>query len=348
MILPPDPSRTPRPWGRDQTRLHRHLLRRPTLLPAGGSLLVAVSGGQDSMALTTLLLDLQPLHGWRLQLWHGDHGWRHESARQAADLARWARSQGLDLKLDRADPAPGSEAAAREWRYGCLAAAALQGGCTHVVTGHTASDRAETVLLNLARGSHLRGLASLGASRPLAPAAGPLRLARPLLILDRSDTGRLCRERGLPVWTDSSNGDLRFARNRLRADVMPVLEALHPGASRRISAQAERLEAQAEAEADLLDLALEGLQQGECPARLPRRRLAGLAPASQRRLLHHWLRRHLGREPGSGSLETLVDRLVRGGDTGRLDLPGGWQLHWDHSTLWVRSPDPLHGRDQRQ
>ncbi len=295
------------------------------------------------MALTTLLLDLQPLHGWQLQLWHGDHGWRPDAAQQAGELARWARSQGLDLRLDRADPVPGSEATARDWRYGCLAAAALQGHCTHVVTGHTASDRAETVLLNLARGSHLRGLASLGASRPLDPAAGALQLARPLLIFDRSDTGRLCRERGLPVWTDSSNADLRFARNRLRADVLPVLEALHPGASRRISAQAERLEEQLQAETELLELALTGLQQGEDTARLPRRRLVNLAPASQRRLLHHWLRRHLGRDPGSRSLETLLDRLARGRDPGRLDLAGGWQLHWDHSTLWVRPPDPLHG-----
>ncbi|MEA5413423.1 tRNA lysidine(34) synthetase TilS, partial [Synechococcus sp. BA-120 BA3] len=118
---------------------------------------LGVSGGQDSMALTTLLLDLQPLHGWQLQLWHGDHGWRPDAAQQAEELGLWARSQGLDLRLDRADPVPASEAAAREWRYGCLAAAALQGHCTHVVTGHTASDRAETVLLNLARGSRSRG-----------------------------------------------------------------------------------------------------------------------------------------------------------------------------------------------
>lgn len=343
MILPPDPCQGRRPWGRDQARLHRHLLRRPTLLPAGGSLLLAVSGGQDSMALTALLLDLQPLHGWRLKLWHGDHGWRPDAARQAGELTRWARSQGLDLRLDRADPVAGSEAAARDWRYGRLAAAALETDCTHVVTGHTASDRAETVLLNLARGSHLRGLASLGASRPLDPAANRLQLARPLLIFDRSDTGRLCRERDLPVWPDSSNADPRFARNRLRAEVMPVLEALHPGASRRISAQAERLEAQFEAETELLDLALAGLRQGEDTVRLPRRRLASLAPASQRRLLHHWLRRHLGRDPGARTLETLVDRLARAGEPGRLDLAGGWQLHWDHSTLWVRPPDPLHG-----
>lgn len=351
MILPSDQENQRRPWGNDQARLHRHLRRYPSLLPAGGSLLLAVSGGQDSMALTALLQDLQALHGWRLQLWHGDHRWRPEAARQAEELARWARSQGLVLQLDRADPVPASEAEARDWRYGCLAEAAVRLQCTHVITGHTASDRAETVLLNLARGSHLRGLASLGASRSLAgaespglaPQAAPLQLARPLLVFDRADTARICRERSLPVWNDSSNADLRFARNRMRAEVMPVLEALHPGASRRISAQAERLEQQLEAATELLELALSALQTAEGPERLQRRQLAGLSRGSQRLLLVHWLRRQLAHEPGSRSLETLVDRLARGGDPGRLDLAGGWQLHWDRSTLWVRPPDPLHG-----
>ena len=161
-------------------RLHRHLLRRPSLLPAGGSLLLAVSGGQDSMAMTTLLQDLQPLHGWRLTLWHGDHGWRQEAARQAGELAVWTRGQGLPLVFDRADPVPGSEAAARQWRYDRLANAAIRLQCSHVITGHTASDRAETVLLNLARGSHLRGLASLGARRPLGPWSGGKGQERPL------------------------------------------------------------------------------------------------------------------------------------------------------------------------
>jgi tRNA(Ile)-lysidine synthase len=295
------------------------------------------------MALTTLLRDLQHLHGWHLQLWHGNHGWRPDAARQAGELLQWARSQGLALRLDRADPAPASETEARDWRYHALTEAALQSRCTHVVTGHTASDRAETILLNLARGSHRRGLASLRSSRPLGPEAGALRLARPLLVFDRADTGRLCQERHLPVWQDSSNADLRFARNRLRAEVMPVLEALHPGASRRISAQAERLEQQLDAETDLMELALGALEAEGAPGRLQRQGLASLAPASQRRLLQHWLHRHLGSDPGAGSLETLVTRLARGGHPGRLDLAGGWQLHWDRSTLWVRTPDALHG-----
>jgi tRNA(Ile)-lysidine synthase len=145
------------------------------------------------------------------------------------------------------------------------------------------------------------------------------------------------------VWCDSSNEDRRLARNRVRAEVMPVLEALHPGAGRRISAQAERLEQQLETEAELLELALGALRPDGGRNLLQRQRLGALTAASQRRLLHHWLRGCLGREPGTRTLETLVSRLGRGGEPGRLDLPGGWQLHWDRSTLWVRSPEEVHG-----
>ena len=71
-------------WSPHHLRLHRHLLRQPALLPQGGVLLVALSGGQDSMALVALLRDLQRLHHWDLQLWHGDHQWRPESGQQAS------------------------------------------------------------------------------------------------------------------------------------------------------------------------------------------------------------------------------------------------------------------------
>jgi tRNA(Ile)-lysidine synthase len=119
-ILPseasPDPSAPPGPaggpgqarppWGPVHAALHGQLRRDPELLPAGAPLLLAVSGGQDSMALTRLLLDLGRLHGWSLQLWHGDHGWRPESARQAAELEAWATGWGLAIQVDRAREPP--------------------------------------------------------------------------------------------------------------------------------------------------------------------------------------------------------------------------------------------------
>ena len=186
----------PQRWSPYHLRLHQLLRRRPQLLPQGASLLVALSGGQDSMALTGLLLDLRRLHHWSLQLWHGDHRWRPESSQQAREIAAWARGQGLEIQLaswerqstdqhqlgqhqqvqrqQQADQPPQarrqqqlpSEASARAWRYAGLLDCAQQRGCGHVVTGHTASDRAETLLLNLARGSDRRGLASLREQPP--------------------------------------------------------------------------------------------------------------------------------------------------------------------------------------
>jgi tRNA(Ile)-lysidine synthase len=336
VILPPEATA---PWSGDHHRLHRLLQRHSQLLPAGASLLLAVSGGQDSMALLGLLLDLRARHGWNLNLWHGDHRWRPESAEQAAQLAAWAAGRGLPLQIDRWQRPAGqnpSEAAARQWRYRQLARRAEALGSTRVVTGHTASDRAETLLLNLARGSHRRGLASLRRRRPLE---GAVELVRPLLEFDRSDTTRICRNLALPVWQDTSNSDARFSRNRLRLEVGPVLNALHPGAERRIARLAEQL---AEAEAaggELLRLALEPLLTPP-PAEaigtgLHRGRLAALQRCNQAQLLQHWLEEHSGRRWPSGSVEGLLDRLPPGRGPGRADLGDGWQLHWRRTTLWL-------------
>ena len=318
-------------WSPFHLRLHRLLLQRPALLPQGTPLLLAVSGGQDSMALTGLLLDLVRLHGWRLHLWHGDHGWRQESARQAAELAAWARSQGLAITVEcwREAPPQPTEAGAREWRYGCLMREAQRLGVARVLTGHTASDRAETLLLHLARGSHRRGLASLPIERELAPG---IALVRPLLGFSREDTAAICSALELPVWEDSSNTDPRFSRNRVRGEVMPVLEALHPGASRRLAATAERLAADHAAETALLELALEGLVAGDGGS-LKRQPLVAQPVANQRRLLLHWLRRHTGNPLEAQPLEGLLQRLAKGQPPGAADLAAGWQLRWDRSTL---------------
>ena len=97
--------------------------------------------------------------------------------------------------------------------------AASRSGASHVVTGHTASDRAETLLLQLARGSHRRGLASLRPQRPLTAA---LTLVRPLLLFTRAETSQIHAQLGLPLWPDASNADPRYSRNRLREEVLPV------------------------------------------------------------------------------------------------------------------------------
>ena len=328
------------PWSADHLKLHRHLRRQPSLLPAGSPLLLSVSGGQDSMTLTRLLADLSHLHGWTLTLWHGDHAWRPESGRQADELATWAGGEGFPLVLDRADPPPASEARARHWRYGRLAAVAAERGIDHVVTGHTATDRAETVLINLARGSHRRGLASLRPSRPLQGGQGASpHLVRPLLLFSREDTGRFCRSRGLPVWLDASNQDRSFGRNRIRAEVLPVLEELHPGAQRRISLQAERLAQENEQHQQLVALALGALdRQGLAGPGLDRRQLGQLAVANQRALLQHWLRQQGVGELAAPALETLLISLAPNKGPGQMNLGSGWCLSWDRCTLHLIPP----------
>ena len=336
-ILPSEPTPARSRWSGDLHRLQRHLLRHPQLLPQGSSLLLAVSGGQDSMALTALLQALQPVHHWQLHLWHGNHGWRQEAAQQALELEQWAQTRQLPFQRQEAPAASErTEASARHWRYSQLHHQADTLGCSRIVTGHTATDRAETVLLNLARGSHRRGLASL---RPLRPLTADVSLSRPLLPFSREDTARICREWSLPVWWDPSNIDPRYSRNRVRLEVLPVLEALHPGACRRISAQAERLAADSDQGEELLDLALVA-SSGDTPLTLQAPPIRRLSAAGQRQLLQHWLGRQTGRSLGSRSLEAVV-RGLQQDQPGGLDLPGGWQLRWDLHTLALH---PLSGR----
>jgi len=338
----------PQRWSPYHLRLHQLLRRRPQLLPQGASLLVALSGGQDSMALTGLLLDLRRLHHWSLQLWHGDHRWRPESSQQAREIAAWASGQGLEIQLASRErqfldqpqapqpqlspepqlQQPPSEASARAWRYAGLVDCAQQRGCGHVVTGHTASDRAETLLMHLARGSDRRGLASLRERRPLAEG---IQLVRPLLIFSREETARICQALQLPIWLDSTNTELRYSRNRVRSAVLPVLEELHPGATRRISGTAARMAADLQGEDELLDLALQPLSLG--PRSLRRQPLIRLEAANQRRLLHHWIARNSGLVLTAAALDNLVSRIVSYKGPGQVDLAGDWHLTWNKTIL---------------
>ena len=331
-------------WSPDHLRLHRQLRRRPDLLPPGATLLLAVSGGQDSMVLVTLLQDLRRLHHWRLELWHGDHSWRSESARQAAELEAWAGSQGLAIHVERWETPQPSEAEARQWRYGRLLLQARALGACRVVTGHTGSDRAETLLLQLARGSHRRGASGPRALRPLGTDPEPgVQLARPLLPFSRDDTARICRDLDLPLWLDPSNNTPVYGRNRIRLEVLPVLEALHPGASRRLSAWSQRLEEEADAIAELTRLALQALEHDDPPPTggLDRPGLLALAPANARLLLQAWLERQGIGNLGARQLETLLQRLAPGQPPGRQALGGGLELHWQRQRLWLAGQEQL-------
>ena len=211
------------------SRLRRSLTSRD-LLPASTRVLLAISGGQDSLALAELLRTIRtrttPSPWPSLALAYCDHRWPHDDGIRH-HVSAYAQKAALPLHVfDAADAPPGgSESAAREWRYAALSSVALKHGFQAVVTGHTRTDLAETVLFNLAHGAGSDGLSAMTWERSLCEG---VTLVRPLLDVSREETGRFCEEEGLHVWRDVYNDDAKFARNRVRKSVMPALrEALH-------------------------------------------------------------------------------------------------------------------------
>ena len=172
------------------------------------------------------------------------------------------------------------------------------------------------------------------ASRSLAPG---IALIRHLLVFSRSDTAQVYADLNLPIWLDPSNADPSFSRNRVQAQVLPVLEELHPGASRRISALAARLGEEATHHNALLALALNQLRPAGQPERLQRRRLMALSPANQRELLQAWLQERTQLTLEAAPLHGLLARLAADQGPGQADLAGPWQLHGDRLTLSLRA-----------
>ena len=330
-----------KPWLHWHDRLHRQLLQNPALLPQGTTLLLALSGGQDSMALLGLLRDLRKHHHWTLQLWHGDHGWHPGSAAVADALARWCIQQSLPLRVSRSTAAiTGSEAAARAWRYHELSrhgqqlhqAGASDGGCT-VLTAHTASDRAETLLIQLSRGTDLAGLGSLRQSRPLqADAVDGPQLVRPLLDFTRDETAAICQDLQLPIWHDPSNSDPRIERNRIRQEVLPVLESLHAGCSRRMAQLSERIAQVHDSQNALADLSLQSLlTAGHGLERPP---LQALAPDPRRALLQRWLQQQGVQPLKARQLQDISHAIGPQQPPGERHLGGGQRFHWCRN--WVQ------------
>lgn len=215
------------------------------LIPDDGPIAVAFSGGPDSTALLHVLDSIWP---GRVVAVHVDHGITDRAAEMAGAAAVLAERVGVPFEVVAVEVSAdlvrdkGLEAAAREVRYAALTAAAVRHGAAVCALGHTADDRAETLLMNLVRGSGLDGLAAMRARRGL--------FVRPLAGSRRADTLAYCAALGLDAVTDPSNADTTLLRNRVRFELVPVLERLRPGALGRIAATAARLESDADYLAD--------------------------------------------------------------------------------------------------
>lgn len=212
-----------------------------SLIEDGASVLAAVSGGADSMALLRLLCRLSPRRKLRIVVAHLDHALRRRSAADARFVA--AAGAALDLELvvarrpvaqeRRKDESP--EEAARRVRRAFLLEAAESAGAGLIATGHTLDDQAETILMRLARGV---GPAALGGMRP----AGPGPFIRPLLAIERAELRVWLRRQRVAWREDESNRSLAFDRNRVRRLIVPVLtQHLNPRASHHLVEAAARV-----------------------------------------------------------------------------------------------------------
>lgn len=283
------------------------LLARCTFPPAGTPVTCAVSGGADSLALLVLAVAA----GCVVEAVHVDHGLREGSAAEADVVAAAAAQHGATFRAERVvvGPGPNLEARARDARRSVLPA--------DVLTGHTADDQAETVLLHLLRGAGLDGLAGMG------------RDGHPLLDLRRSETRALCVAEGLEPVQDPSNDDPAFRRNRLRHELLPLLDDL---AERDVAPLLARQAHLLRDDAVLLD----GLA-----AQLDPTDAAGLLAAPvplARRAVRRWLRAETGsvHPPDAATVARVLE--VAAGAARGTDVGGGWQVRRTAGRLRLQAP----------
>ncbi|TVP65657.1 MAG: tRNA lysidine(34) synthetase TilS [Leptolyngbya sp. LCM1.Bin17] len=330
-------------WSDTHATVHRQIKGRSpshpsaALIPPGAACLVAISGGQDSVCLLKLLVDLQPKWHWRLQAIHCDHRWRSDSAENAAFVANLCHRWSIPIQVVTAPDPLHSEAEARQWRYQVFETLAIAHQITHVATGHTTSDRAETLLYNLLRGSGSQGLQALAPQRPLSDQSPDIQVVRPILSLTRQQTMRFCQQFDLPVWADTTNQNLSYARNRIRLELMPYLQQhFNPQVETALAQTAELLMA----EVALLDQLAQALYDQTVHAatdfsgwRIQRSPLQTAPLALQRRVLRQVLGQVVASEVSFSHGEKLVG-LIHAPNRSQTDpFPGGWIARVD--TDWI-------------
>ncbi len=292
-------------------------IRQQNMLAAGDTVICAVSGGADSMALLWSMYLLKEKMGIRLEAAHFNHHLRNEeSDRDAEFVAEFCARYDIPLHLGQSRVERGEkglEAAAREARYAYFDT--LPG---KIATAHTANDNAETLLINLVRGTGLKGL---GGITPVTQ-----KLIRPMLAVTRQEVLDFLAEYYIDHVEDSSNDTDAFLRNRVRHHVMPLLEAENPRLAENLSAMAIRLRH----DADCLE---EMARAAQTPSVSQLRRL----PAAIRsRILENFLKDNGIKEPGSCHIEQLDALVFSERPSARADLAEGICIARCYDTLVVQ------------
>lgn len=291
------------------------------MLAPGQTLICAVSGGADSIALLFACHLLQDTMDFSLEAAHFNHHLRGaESDRDEAFVRDFCRGYGIPLHVSGGTVLPGDkglEAAAREARY-----AFLRGLPGKVATAHTADDNAETLLLRLIRGTGLRGLGGI------PPVSG--NIVRPMLTVTRREVEDFLAEWSLPHIEDSSNESDIFLRNRLRHHVMPLLYAENPRLAENLSRTALGLRED--------EAVLAGLSQFDT---LPPVEVLRLQPGPlRRRCLAAFLKENGVKEPEERHISLAEGLIFSENPSARVDLPGGVTLGRVYDSLAVVETSP--------
>jgi tRNA(Ile)-lysidine synthase len=294
--------------------------------------LVACSGGADSVALAAAVAFEAPRLGVAAGLVTVDHGLRPGSAERAEAVADLGRRLGLDpvlVRTVRVGTEGGPEAAARAARYAALAEAAERVGADAVLLGHTLDDQAETVLLGLGRGSGPRSVAGM---RPADPP-----WLRPLLGVRRATARAACAAQGLPTWDDPDNADPRFTRSRLRHEVLPLLEdVLRGGVAEALARTAELVRQDLDALDARAANVTAALAAGDS---LDAGLLSAHPPAVRARVVRSWLHRSGVGALTSAHLDAVDALVVDWHGQGAVGVPGGLAVSRRHGRLHLDRPD---------
>jgi len=298
-------------------------------IKSSSSILIAVSGGPDSVALLLGLAELRAEFGLRLCAAHVNHGWRGaEADADAAWVAELGRQCDVPTEILTVTPTQTLELAgrsreegARDVRYQLLIESARRHGCGQVAVGHTADDQVETVLHHILRGTGLAGLGGMPAQRVLAEG---IELVRPMLTIPRADVLAYLSARGQSFRHDVTNEDVSLTRNRLRHDLLPLLrDQFNP----QVESALLRLADHARETVDVLEvlarrlLAEVVLSESESECRLDAARLSNESlPLIRETLRQLWVRRDWPRqEMGRREWDRLAALVTH---PGAIDLPG--------------------------
>ncbi|MDJ0689026.1 MAG: tRNA lysidine(34) synthetase TilS [Xenococcaceae cyanobacterium MO_188.B32] len=304
-------------WTLLHARVHR-TLRQRNLLPKQATVLIAISGGQDSLCLGKLLLDLQPKWSWQIAIAHCDHHWKSDAG-IAEHVRQIAKSWQIPIYLKEAKALKETEAAARKWRYQALVEIARERDFKYIVTGHTKSDRAETFLYNLIRGAGADGLSSLSWQRFLTE---QIQLVRPLLNVLRQETLEFCQQFQLPIWFDAVNNNQKYARNRIRRDLIPYLQNnFNPQVENSLAQTSELLRADVEYLEDEAQKLLARVVSSD-DRQLNRVLLQNVPLALQRRVIRQFLPKIIGKNPNYEQIEAVVNLIIAPNKSRTSSLPG--------------------------